>query len=74
MRKSPFRYFKTSPEIIQIGVLMYVRPLLSLRKVGDLLLGGRQRKRGRGAGQLTYFLKRNDGAECLYHPANLLTL
>lgn len=37
MARSPFRYFKTSPEIIQLGVLMYVRFPLSLRNVEDLL-------------------------------------
>lgn len=30
MTKNPFRYFKTSPEIIQLAVLMYVRFPLSL--------------------------------------------
>jgi len=33
----PFRYFKTSPEVIRIAVLMYVRFPLSLRDVEDLL-------------------------------------
>lgn len=37
MAKNPFRDFKTSPEIIQLGVLMYVRFPLSLRSVEDLL-------------------------------------
>jgi putative transposase len=37
MTKSPFRYFKTSPEIILLGVMMYVRFPLSLRNVEDLL-------------------------------------
>jgi putative transposase len=37
MAKNPFRYFKTLPEIIQLGVLMYVRFPLSLRNVEDLL-------------------------------------
>jgi len=32
-----FRYFKTSPEIIQLAVMMYVRYPLSLRNVEDLL-------------------------------------
>ena len=32
-----FRYFKTSPEIIQLAVMLYVRFPLSLRNVGDLL-------------------------------------
>lgn len=37
MSKNPFHYFKTSPEIIQLGVLMYVLLPLSLRNVEDLL-------------------------------------
>ena len=37
MSKSPFRYFKTSPEIIQLAVRLYVRFPLSLRNVEDLL-------------------------------------
>ena len=37
MSRSPFRYFKTSPEIIQLAVMMYVRFPLSLRNVEDLL-------------------------------------
>ena len=35
--KDPFRYFKTSPEIIRLAVMMYVRFPLSLRNVEDLL-------------------------------------
>ncbi len=34
---SPFKYFKTSPEIIRLAVMMYVRFPLSLRNVEDLL-------------------------------------
>jgi putative transposase len=34
---SPFRYFKTSPEVIGLAVMMYVRFPLSLRNVEDLL-------------------------------------
>ena len=30
--QNPFRYFKTSPEIIRLAVMMYVRFPLSLRK------------------------------------------
>ncbi len=38
MRKlSPFRYFKTSSEVIRLAVMMYVRFPLSLRNVEDLL-------------------------------------
>ena len=32
-----FRYFKTSPEIIQLAVMLYVRFPLSLRNLEDLL-------------------------------------
>ena len=34
---NPFRYFKTSPEITRLAVMMYVRFSLSLRNVEDLL-------------------------------------
>jgi putative transposase len=34
---NPFRYFKTSPEIIRLAVMMHVRLPLSLRNVEDLL-------------------------------------
>ncbi|WP_022697371.1 IS6 family transposase [Euryhalocaulis caribicus] len=33
----PFRYFKTSPEVIRLAVMLYVRFPLSLRNVEDLL-------------------------------------
>jgi len=33
----PFRYFDSSPEVIRLVVLMYVRYPLSLRNVEDLL-------------------------------------
>lgn len=36
-KRSPFRYFKTSPEIIRLAVMMYIRFPLSLRNVKDLL-------------------------------------
>ncbi len=35
--KNPFRYFKTSPEIIRLAAMLYVRFPLSLRNVEDLL-------------------------------------
>ena len=35
--KNPFRYFDSSPEVIRLGVMMYVRYPLSLRNVEDLL-------------------------------------
>ena len=34
---NPFRYFKTSPEVIRLAVMMYIRFPLSLRNVEDLL-------------------------------------
>ena len=36
-KRAPFRYFKTSPEIIRLAVMLYVRFPLSLRNVEDLL-------------------------------------
>jgi putative transposase len=36
-KPSPFRYFKTSPEIIRLAVMLYVRFPLSLRDVEDLV-------------------------------------
>jgi putative transposase len=36
-RHSSFRYFKTSPEIIRLAVMLYIRFPLSLRNVEDLL-------------------------------------
>lgn len=35
-KPSPFRYFKTSPKIIRLAVMLYVRFPLSLRNVEDL--------------------------------------
>jgi putative transposase len=37
IKRSPFRYFKTSPEVIRLAVMLYVRFPLSLRNVEDLL-------------------------------------
>src|SRR6056297_1649646 len=37
IKRSAFRYFKTSPEIIRLTVMLYVRFPLSLRNVKDLL-------------------------------------
>jgi len=34
---NPFRYFKSSPEVIRLVVMLYVRFPLSLRNVEDLL-------------------------------------
>ena len=36
-KRSPFKYFHSSPEIIRMAVMMYVRFPLSLRNVEDLL-------------------------------------
>ncbi len=35
--KNPFKYFKTSPEIIRLAVMLYIRYPLSLRQVEDIL-------------------------------------
>jgi len=36
-KRNPFKYFKTSPEIIKLAVMYYVRFPLSLRQVEDIL-------------------------------------
>ena len=36
-QRSPFRYFRTSPEIIRLAVMLYIRFPFSLRSVEDLL-------------------------------------
>ena len=36
-QRSPFKYFKASPEVIRLAVMMYVRFPLTLRNVEDLL-------------------------------------
>jgi len=36
-KDSPFKWFKTSPEVIRLAVMLYVRFPLSLRNVEDLL-------------------------------------
>ncbi len=35
--RNPFRYFKSSPQVIRLTVMMYIRYPLSLRQVEDLL-------------------------------------
>ena len=50
-KPNPFKYFKTSPEIIRLAVMLYVRFPWSLRNVEDLLaLSEETRLRRAGAG------------------------
>ena len=35
--QNPFRYFNSSPEVIRLTVMLYIRYPLSLRQVEDLL-------------------------------------
>ncbi len=35
--RNPFRYFNSSPEVIRLTVMIYIRYPLSLRQVEDLL-------------------------------------
>ena len=35
--KNPLRYFNSSPEVIRLVVMMYIRYPLSLKQVEDLL-------------------------------------
>jgi hypothetical protein len=51
--RNPFRYFNSSPEIIHLTVMMYVRYPLSLRQVEDLLF-----ERGINICQLTLTVPR----------------
>ena len=37
--ENPFRCFNSSPEVIRLAVMMYIRYPLSLRQVEDLLTG-----------------------------------
>jgi len=39
-KRDPFKYFHSSPEIIRLAVMVYVRFPLSLRNVEDLLHEG----------------------------------
>ena len=45
-KKDPFKYYKTSPEIIKLAVMYYVRYPLSLRQVENSHLHFRRRERG----------------------------
>ena len=36
-KSNPFRYFNSSPEVIRMAVMLYIRFPLSLRNVEDLL-------------------------------------
>ena len=35
--RNPFRYFNSSPEVIRLAVMMYIRYPLSLRQLKNLL-------------------------------------
>ncbi len=35
--RDPFRYFDSSPEVIRLAVMMYIRYPLSLRQIEDIL-------------------------------------
>jgi putative transposase len=48
-KRSPFKYFKTSPEIIRLAVMLYVRFPLSLSYV-EGLVKGTSLETGQGAG------------------------
>ncbi len=57
--RNPFRYFNSSPEVIRLGVMMYIRYPLSLRQVEDLLF-----ERGKAGLQPGYC-----GVEIIQHSA-----
>ena len=83
---SPFRYFNSSPEVIRLVVMMYVRFPLSLPNVADLLFmpvsrepGGRAATQDRTRcdgylnflGQLVPSLRRVEGAQSLLRQRGL---
>ena len=37
MMQNPFRYFNSSPEVIRLAVMLYIRYPLSLRQIEDIL-------------------------------------
>ena len=37
-QRSPFRYFKTSPDIVRLAVMLYIRFPQSLRNVEEVLI------------------------------------
>jgi putative transposase len=57
---NPFRYFNSSPEVIRLVVLMYVRYPLSLRNVEDVLA-----ERGIDISHETVRFWRNGLGQCL---------
>jgi|TARA_B110000046_G_scaffold142349_1_gene149118 transposase-like protein len=62
-KPSPFRYFKTSPEVIRLAVMMYVQFPLSLRNVEDLL-----HERGVDVSHETVSFGGTASGQCLRHP------
>jgi putative transposase len=52
---NPFRYFNSSPEVIRLVVMFYVRYPLSLRNVEDLLVERGIDMADRGASSRTGF-------------------
>jgi putative transposase len=63
---SPFRYFNSSPEVIRLVVMMYVRFPLSLRNVEDLLAERRHRHLPRDGTPLVEQVRSD---VCCRHPA-----
>ena len=63
--RNPFRYFKTSPEVIRLSVMLYVRFLPSLRTCAGSL-----KKVSRcGVLSLIDFVMTFSGGELVHHPA-----
>jgi len=43
--KNPFRYFNSSPDVIRVTVMLYIRYPLSLHQVEDILFEPFKRRR-----------------------------
>jgi hypothetical protein len=73
-KRSPFRYFKTGPEVILLAVMLYVRFPLSLRNVEDLLrecvtnLAGQRWSGGAVDGSGFSLQKRYEAINSVKHP------
>ncbi len=55
--RNPYRCFNSSPEVIRLAVMMYIRYPLSLRQVEDLLF---ERGIGQCQSKFVYFAKTSE--------------
>ena len=68
--KNPFRCFNSSPEVIRMAVMLYIRYPLSLRNVEDLLF---ERGAGHCQGKREYFIEPRIHTEAVIDFAQVFT-